>query len=318
MRQSAERTRATPGLWLKAIRVHQWPKNLLIFLPLLLAQQETDGARLLVLVAAFLLFSLAASATYLINDLLDLEADRQHPSKRHRPLASGAMSLRQGRIAAAGLLMAALAGAALLSPLFVALMMGYLVLTLAYSLWLKRRPVVDVLILGGLYSYRVVIGGLVVNIDLSFWLLAFAMFFFLGLACVKRSVDLAALVDSADPVDLAETAGDRMAGRGYLAADAGIVQTFGVVASYLSVLVMALYVHAPEVRTMYLHPGLLWPVCLALLYWVTRIWFLAHRGQVDADPVLFALRDRTSWVLLAAITALLFVANRGREALAWL
>ena len=291
------------GTWLRAIRIHQWPKNALLFLPMLLGHHFDQIEHWLILAGAFIAFSLTASATYLINDLMDLADDRGHATKSKRPLASGMISLFNGVFAAAAMLTLSFLGAAvLLPPVFLLLMLGYLIATLSYSLYLKRQPILDVLLLGGLYTYRVIVGGIIIATPLSFWLLAFAMFFFLGLACVKRYADLERML----PDD-----NGTLAGRGYRASDLVLVQIFGVLASYMSVLIMALYINAPATVAMYTSPLWLWPVCVVLLYWVSRLWFLAHRGLMDMDPVLFAIRDRVSWALAVLIVVFALLAGIG-------
>jgi 4-hydroxybenzoate polyprenyltransferase/phosphoserine phosphatase len=279
----------------RALRPHQWVKNLLLFLPLLAAHLVTDGPALAAAMLAFVAFGLTASAVYLLNDLLDLPADRRHPRKRHRPFAAGDLSLATGLALVPALLGAAALLALLLPPAFAAILAGYFVITSAYSFGLKRVPVVDVMLLAGLYTVRVVAGAAAVAIMPSFWLLAFSMFIFLSLALVKRYTELDAL----------RARGELTAsGRGWHVDDLPLVQSLGVSAGLICVLVLALYIDSTSAQALYALPEALWLVCPALLYWVSRLWLKTHRGEVHDDPVVFALRDRVS-LIIGAVTALI-------------
>lgn len=270
--------------YLKALRPHQWLKNALVFLPMLAAHQF-DAATLMISVLAFLCFSLVASSVYVLNDLLDLEADRAHPRKKSRPFASGQVPIAQGGWIAGGLLVAGLGLAATMGPGFLVVMLAYYLLTTAYSLNLKRRAVIDICVLAGLYTARIVAGGVATGIPLSVWLLAFSIFFFLSLAAVKRQAEL---------TDSAERGALKASGRGYHVDDLPIISMIALAAGYVSVLVMTLYVNSPEVVKLYTHPEALWGVCAVLLYWITRTVMVAHRGQMHDDPVVYAARDRIS------------------------
>jgi len=281
--------------YLRAIRVHQWAKNALLFLPMLTAHAIT-AANVGTLILAFLAFSLVASSVYLTNDLLDLSADRDHATKRNRPLASGKVPLIHGAAMIPVLLLGGLALAAAVSPLFLGIVAFYFAITLSYSLFLKRQPVVDVLTLAGLYTMRVIAGGAALMLPLSAWLLAFSMFLFLCLALVKRHTELKARLDAgkADPK-----------GRGYRLDDIPVLGALAGAAGYAAVVVLALYVNSPAVTELYARPVGLWLVCVLLLFWVSRILLISHRGDMHDDPVVFALKDRTSLatVALAALFA---------------
>ena len=270
--------------YLKALRPHQWLKNTLVFLPMLAAHQ-LDAATLLLSALAFLCFSLVASSVYVLNDLLDLDADRAHPRKKSRPFASGQVPIAHGPWIAGGLLVTGVGVAAAMGPGFLVVILAYYLLTTAYSLNLKRRMVIDICVLVGLYTARIVAGGVATGIPLSVWLLAFSVFFFLSLAAVKRQAEL---------VDGAERGTLKASGRGYHVDDLPIISMIGIAAGYVSVLVMTLYVNSPEVVTLYTHPEMLWGVCAVLLYWITRTVMIAHRGQMHDDPVVYAARDRIS------------------------
>jgi 4-hydroxybenzoate polyprenyltransferase/phosphoserine phosphatase len=271
---------------LKLIRPHQWLKNVLIALPLL-AAHDLSAASWGVALIAFAAFSAVASAVYVLNDLLDVAADRAHPRKRLRPLAAATVPLARATAMAPALVaLGALLGLATGSLAFLGVLALYLVLTTAYSLVLKRRVVIDICVLAGLYTLRIVAGGVATGTTLSVWLLAFSIFFFLSLAAVKRLGELAALPEDGP---------DQAAGRAYRRDDRGIVATMAVASGYLAVLVLALYLDTPQVRALYSEPALLWGVCPVLLYWVSRMALIADRGTMSDDPILFALTDRASW-----------------------
>ena len=289
----------------KALRLHQWVKNLLIFLPLLAAHQIADGAAVLLAVLAFLAFGMTASAVYVLNDLLDLLADRRHPSKCRRPFAAGDLPLTWGL----WLIPVLLSGAILLCLLwlpafFLAVLGGYFVLTTAYSLILKRVPIMDVMLLASLYTIRVIAGAAAVAIAPSFWLLAFSMFIFLSLALVKRYTELQGLLERGE---LTAT------GRGWHVDDLPLVQTVGTSSGLICVLVAALYVDSEPARRLYATPEALWLICPLLLYWVSRLWFKTHRGQVHDDPVVYALRDRMSLVIGVLTVGIVLLAQVGLE-----
>lgn len=270
----------------RAMRPHQWLKNLLVFVPLLAGHQLTL-AGVSAAAIAFVAFCLVASAAYLLNDLLDLQADRSHPSKRHRPLASGALPLATASglipaLAALGFGTAVLVGAA-----FAACVAAYFLLTVAYSFFLKQRPIVDVMTLAGLYTLRVVAGGAAVGIELSFWLLAFSMFLFLSLALVKRTTE----------VQLASVTRHDLSRRGYSASDAEPLRAMGVASGYLAVLVIALYINSDDVTKLYDTPQTLWLLCPGALYWINRIWLKTSRGEMHDDPLVFTLKDRPSLIV---------------------
>jgi len=283
--------------YLKALRPHQWLKNVLVFLPMLTAHQVT-GATILASLGAFIAFSLIASSVYVLNDLLDLRVDRLHPRKRNRPFASGAIPIAHGTGMAGGLLLAGGALSLALGGAFALTMLAYYLVTLAYSVNLKRRAVVDICVLAGLYTMRIIAGGVATGIELSVWLLAFSIFFFFSMAAIKRQAEL---------VDMAERGQLDASGRGYTVKDLEIVAMMSLGAGYVSVLVMALYVNSPVVMELYSTPAALWGICFVLLYWISRIVMITHRGHMDDDPVLFAAKDRNSRICAVAIFALALI-----------
>lgn len=289
--------KASLRLWLKALRLHQWIKNALIFLPLLAAHRVFDSDAVLRATMAFICFSLCASSVYLTNDLLDLTADRQHHRKRHRPFAAGALPLMAGPIVALLLLIASFSMAWFVSHVFSCALLGYYILTSGYSMRLKRIMMLDVVVLAMLYTTRILAGAAAIHSALSFWLLAFSMFIFLSLAMVKRYTELLA----------AQKAGKvKASGRGYDVEDIPLIQSLGGSSGYLAVLVLALYINSTASEALYRHPHYLWMLCPLLLYWISRTWAIAHRGIMHDDPVVFAVMDNVSRVLL--VLAALIVA----------
>jgi 4-hydroxybenzoate polyprenyltransferase len=285
---------------IKTLRPHQWIKNLIVFVPVITSHQ-THFWPLLAGTGAFLALCLCASGGYVLNDLLDLEADRHHPTKRKRPLASGDLPLPVGLMLGPLLLvLGALAAWETAYSAFVALLALYFVTTTAYSCYLKRVPMLDVFVLAGLYTLRLIAGHVVTGIEYSAWLLVFSMFIFLSLALLKRFCELQGLREQ-NQTDAK--------GRGYTANDLELVATVGLVSGYLAVLVLALYVNSQQVIELYRHPLLLLLICPLLLYWVSRTWLIAHRGQMHSDPVLFALKDWPSYAVGALTLAVMWFAT---------
>lgn len=288
----------SPLVWLKALRLHQWAKNALIFVPLVASHRFGEPGRLADALLAFVLFGLCASSAYLLNDLLDLEDDRHHSSKRRRPFASGALSLAAGAVMTVVLLVLSFGLALPLLPAgFTATLAGYLLLTLSYSLALKRHVVLDVMTLTALYAIRIVAGAFAIGSVFTFWLLGFSIFIFTSLAFVKRSAEL---LEAQQRGTATQTRG-----RGYFPQDLGIVSAMGVAAGYVAVLVLALYIQDPATAALYRHPKVIWLACPLLLFWISRIWMLTHRGEMHHDPVVFAIKDRVS-LLIGALFGLTF------------
>ncbi|WP_164020265.1 UbiA family prenyltransferase [Pyxidicoccus trucidator] len=295
-----ERPRVGPRVWVKALRVHQWAKNALVFVPMLAAHKALDADLLVKAVLGFIAFSLCASSVYVLNDLLDLDSDRRHPTKCKRPFAACALPVSTGAVLAPALLLAGAAVCLLLPPAFSALLATYYALTLAYSLRLKQVVMLDVLVLAGLYTVRIFGGSLAVGVPTSSWLMMFSMFLFLSLALVKRLSEVRRL-------RLTNEAAAH--GRGYLAQDYEQLASLGAAAGQVSVLVLALYITSKEVTALYSHPERLWLLCPVMLYWVGRVWVLAHRGLVNEDPLVFALRDRVSYAVGLVSALVLWVAR---------
>ncbi|RZU02661.1 UbiA family prenyltransferase [Rivibacter subsaxonicus] len=292
--------RASLRDWLYGIRLHQWLKNVLVFLPLLPILDMATSQMLLAALSMFLCFGLAASAIYVLNDLLDLEADRQHPRKCKRPFAAGLIPIAQGLRLALALLAASLVLAALtLPPAALGVLLGYVLLTTLYSTWLKRRVLVDVFTLALLYTLRIIGGWAATQVEPSMWMLGFSMFMFLSLALAKRYVEIG---------ELRAHDQKRIKGRAYTADDGVFVLAAGLSAGQLSILTLSLYLNDPAVSARYTHAYVLWLMCPLLLYWLVRLWLKAYHGGLYDDPVVFALRDRISRLIVLVAVALVWLA----------
>ncbi|HYC37460.1 MAG TPA: UbiA family prenyltransferase [Usitatibacter sp.] len=290
---------ARPGLLWSALRAYQWPKNLLVFVPLITAHRVGNATAVAASMLAFAAFCLVASAIYVVNDLTDLEADRLHATKRERPFASGDLSIAWGLLLAPALLAASFAIALRLGPAFVSILAVYATVGLAYSLFLKRIAVLDIFVLAALYTFRIQGGAFAIDVPVSHWLFAFSIFLFLSLALAKRHGELKSLAGRCEVVP----------GRGYRPEDAGGVGTLGTVAGYLAVVVLSFYVTSVEVAALYRQPEVLWAVVVVFLFWITRLWLLSHRGTLGEDPLAFALRDPASYAVAGVSLAAVFLAT---------
>ena len=285
------------SVWLKALRVHQWLKNLLLFVPLLAAHQFGNFQSLATLTLAFISFSLCASSVYIINDLLDLESDRRHPRKKNRPFASAKLPISLGLVVALALIGSSVALGAVVGEEFLVILLLYLSLTVAYSMALKRLVLIDCLTLATLYTVRIIAGAVAVSVSLSFWLLAFSVFMFFSLALVKRYAELKVQILEAKSF---------AHGRGYVVSDAPLLQTLGVTSGYISALVLALYVQSEDIVSLYAQPLAIWLVLPILLFWVSWVWLKAERGEMHDDPIVFAASDKASLVV-TVLTVVVFI-----------
>lgn len=285
---------------LKAMRLHQWMKNLLVFVPLMAAHQYADAQRDVLALMAFVVFSLMASSVYLLNDLVDVQDDRHHTRKRNRPFASGALSLITGWVVWPVLLLVAATLSVFFMPVLFSVSLGiYFVLTVAYSLHLKQLAVVDVLTLAALYTLRIIAGAAAIDVAMSFWLLLFSMFIFLSLALIKRYSELKVARDAGKT--------GALRGRGYEAEDLELVSSLGGSAGFIAVLVLALYIQDGQAAHLYATPQVIWLACPVMLFWISHAWLIAHRGRMHDDPIVFALKDKVSWgvgVFMVAVLAL--------------
>jgi len=275
--QSFSTGKASLKAVIKQIRAHQWVKNFLIFIPLITSHQITNSSLFLSAMIAFIAFSLCASATYILNDLADLESDRKHPKKQFRPMASGDISI------------IALAISLFLHPWFLLSLGIYIVITLSYSFRLKKLQSIDITILASLYTLRIIAGAIAINVTPSFWLLAFSMFVFLCLAIIKR---LSEILKNKERYD--ETT--KLDGRGYFISDFHVLLNLAAASGMMSILIFAMYINSPEVAALYSTPYALWLICPLFGYWILRVIIMASRGEIDEDPIVFAIKDRRSWV----------------------
>ena len=293
-----ETTSGRARAWFELLRVHQWAKNALVLVPLLTAQRFevlAFGQE----ITAFLAFSIAASGVYILNDLVDLDADRKHPSKRRRPLADATVSVSKAMTVAPVLVAIALIGSLLMPPWFAVVLLGYILLTTAYTFFLKRKMMVDVVTLASLYTIRVIGGAAAISVPVSEWLLGFSMFIFTALALVKRYSELAGRMDKGLPDP---------SNRNYRKSDLDIVAALAAAAGFNAVTVFALYISSETVHDLYRHPRALWLICPILMYWLGRVLIMAHRRLIDDDPIVFALKDRNSFLALSLIGAILISA----------
>jgi 4-hydroxybenzoate polyprenyltransferase len=284
--------------YVRALRAHQWIKNVLIYIPLITSHRLMHGTLLLDATVGVILFSLCCSAQYILNDIADLDSDRSHPTKRRRPFASGAFSIRAGLLGSLVLLAVSLGTALAISRVLFVLLSVYFILSLSYSLYLKRVLLLDVFVLSGLYTYRIIVGLLVTHVEFSEWLISFALFLFLSMAFSKRATELRSAARST-----------AISGRDYEPEDLAQVNIFGVCSAFLSAVVFILYLQSDRVRELYKQPQLLWLLSPVYLYWISRIWMLTSRGKVHEDPVLFVLKDRTTYLVCLVAGAIMLAAT---------
>ncbi|OED43403.1 hypothetical protein AB833_03915 [Chromatiales bacterium (ex Bugula neritina AB1)] len=284
----------------RALRTYQWLKNLLVFVPIITSQQLDDANALRNSIIMFICFSLIASFGYLVNDLLDLASDRAHPKKRHRPLASGNLSIRHGVLIGAALLVITAVLCLMLPGPATIVLIGYLFLTISYSLYLKTKLMIDVVALGILFTLRVIGGAAAIETELSFYLLSFSIFIFSSLGMVKRFAELHNLQSRNQLI---------ARGRSYRVEDMAPVRIIGISLGYMSVFIMGLYINSPVVTQYYDHPKFIWFLFPLLTYWLGRLWILANRGEVNEDPLIFAMKDKTSLLVVGLSAVILLIAN---------
>ncbi len=285
---------------IKELRIHQWVKNSLLFLPITMAHQFTDVNLLVAVLWAFISFSFCASAVYVLNDLLDLETDRKHPTKKNRPLASGLISVKTSVLLIFLILLTSgFIAIKILSTAFLIILIVYVILTTAYSVILKQLMLIDVIVLGGLYTLRITAGSIASGVDISSWLLVFSMFFFLSLAFMKRYADL---------ILMKQKNYNEIAGRGYHIDDLDLVQKSGITSGFVAMLVLALYINSDRVMELYKSPILIWFTLPVLLYWVMRMWMVTNRGEMTEDPIIYAIRDKTTYVVMIIIGIIMVLA----------
>jgi 4-hydroxybenzoate polyprenyltransferase/phosphoserine phosphatase len=294
------RERVTIGSWFGAMRVHQWLKNLLLFVPLLTAFSFSQPVKLVAMTLAFLAFSLAASANYILNDLWDLDTDRDHPNKRKRPIASGRITIVQAMAASSLLLPISLLLAFVVSPSFLLVLLLYLAMSLAYSCKLKEYVLIDVIMLSVLYTVRIVAGSEAIAVTTSSWLLAFSVFIFLSLALVKRCTELV-LLESRGKTETR--------GRDYRVSDLAVLRPMGIASAFSAIVVFGLFISSDDTQSRYATPEMLWLVALGLIYWLGRVWIKSSRGEMHDDPVVYAITDRGSRMVMVATVAVVLLAR---------
>lgn len=290
------------GNWVRQLRLHQWAKNTLLFVPAIASFKLFEGQNLGLLLLSFLSFGLVASSVYIFNDFLDLKNDREHPIKKNRPMAAGKISVAAGLSVSVSILLLGLAVGYVVGTLFLLVLSVYVLATLLYASWLKRVSLVDCILLAGLYTLRVIAGGAATGIAISFWLLTFSAFFFLSIAWVKRYAELEAVRSSGSKVT---------PGRGYSVSDMPLILSFGIASAFLAVLIFALYLDSSVVRVQYALPQLGWLAIPLLMYVIGRMWFKAHRGQMNEDPMLFLFRDVPGWISILLFGLVLILAHIG-------
>lgn len=300
VRKEFPKAQASIAPWLRALRMHQWVKNTLVFVPLITSHHISDMRLMAKDAIAFAALSLCASSIYIVNDLLDLPADREHPTKKFRPFASGALSIAEGLGLTCILLTCAVLVSLLLAPAARVVLGLYVAITLLYSLTLKRMLLLDVFTLAGLYTLRIVEGAFATSTRISPWLLSFSMFFFLSLAFAKRAAEL---------LNLAAAKKDKAPGRGYEVRDLEPVKSFGIASGALACLIATLYITSSQAISLYKSPTALFAICPMLFFWLSRVWILTSRGRLQEDPVLFAIKDRTSYAVGFAILVILLLAT---------
>jgi len=285
----------------RALRPYQWVKNLLVYVPLLAVFNRSKASALIPATIAFVAFCMIASSVYLLNDLLDLRSDRLHPRKRTRPLAAGSLPIVNGLLLIPLLLLGGFALAVSVSWLFVGVMAGYLLLTVGYTFWLKRVPLLDTLMLAGLYTLRILAGAAAISVVPSVWLLSFSMFLFLSLALAKRHSELMELQ--------ASVTAESIPGREYRAGDLMVLISQGSASGYSAVLVLALYIDSDAVRAQYRHPEIIWLICPLVLYWINKLWLNSQRREIYDEPIVWAMRNRVSRGIALVSVLLLLVAR---------
>jgi 4-hydroxybenzoate polyprenyltransferase len=287
---------------IEEIRFHQWLKNTLVFVPLVAAHKINNLEIVSQGILSFISFGFCASSGYIINDLLDLPSDRAHPIKQTRAFASGNLPVIYGVILSPLLLSLGIAIAMLLPLCFLFVLIGYWCITNIYSLWLKKFVIIDVITLAALYIIRIVAGGAATALIPSFWLLVFSLFLFISLAIIKRHAEL---------MVISQENGKSTLGRGYRVADLPLLLSIGNTCGYISILVFALYINNPDVNKLYQNPTMLWLILPLLLYWISRVWLKSHRGEMDCDPVIFAMKDKISLVIAGLIVIILILSTLG-------
>ncbi len=282
---------------LKIIRPYQWVKNILVFIPMLMAHQLTIN-NFILSIKAFIIFSLVASSIYVINDIMDVESDKKHPYKRYRPLAAGLINIDQCKILIFFLLL--LCGLFVISTNinFFLLIISYFIISNLYTFFLKRYVYIDLLILATLYTLRIISGGLITDISVSIWLLSFSIFFFISLASVKRQIEL---------LNYKKLNKKEISGRGYTLKDESVINNISILSGCVSILVLIFYINSPQVLKLYSSPLIMWGICVIMLFWISRIIIIAKKGKIKDDPIVYAINDKISYLCLLLILCIIWL-----------
>ena len=279
------------------VRPYQWVKNILVFIPMLMSHQLTIN-NFIISIKAFIIFSLVASTIYIINDIADIRSDKEHPYKKNRPLAAELISIDQCKIFIFLLLL--LCGFFLIKTNlnFILLIIAYFMISNLYTFFFKKYPFIDLLILSALYTLRIIAGGLITNISISIWLLSFSIFFFISLASVKRQIEL---------LNLQKFDRKKISGRGYFLRHENVINKISILSGCASIIVLIFYINSPQVLKLYSSPVILWGICVIMLYWISRIIFIAKKGYIKDDPIIFAINDKISYLCLIFILCIIWL-----------
>lgn len=281
----------------KIIRPHQWVKNILVFVPMLMSHSLNIN-NFILSTKAFIIFSLVASSIYVINDIVDIKSDQKHPYKRNRPLAAGLININQCKYIIFSLLFFCIFFLIDTNKNFLILIISYFIISNLYTFIFKKYVVIDLLILASLYTTRIIGGGLITDISISIWLLSFSVFFFLSLAAIKRQIEI---------TNFKKNKKVRIAGRGYIVSDQKIINMIVVCSGYMSILILVLYINSPQVINLYSSPSILWGICLIMLFWISRIMLMSSRKKIEDDPIVYAIKDKISYICLLLILCIMWL-----------
>mgnify|MGYP001215649243 CR=1 FL=1 len=281
----------------KIIRPHQWVKNILVFVPMLMSHNFNIN-NFILSTKAFIIFSLVASSIYVVNDIVDIKSDQKHPYKKNRPLAAGLININQCKYLILFLLIFCAFFLIDINKNFLILIISYFIISNLYSFFFKKYVIIDLLILASLYTIRIIGGGFIADISVSIWLLSFSIFFFLSLAAIKRQIEI---------INFKKIKKEKISGRGYIVGDQKIINMIAISSGYISILVLVLYINSPQVISLYSFPNILWGMCLVMLFWISRIIFMSNRKKIEDDPIVYAIKDGVSYICLLLILCIMWL-----------
>ena len=281
----------------KIIRPHQWVKNILVFVPMLMSHNFNIN-NFILSTKAFIIFSLVASSIYVVNDIVDIKSDQKHPYKKNRPLAAGLININQCKYIILTLLLFSIFFLIDINNNFLILIVSYFVISNLYTFFFKKYAIIDLLILSSLYTIRIIGGGFITDISVSIWLLSFSIFFFLSLAAIKRQVEI---------INFKKNKKSKITGRGYIVSDQKIINMISICSGYMSILVLVLYINSPQVISLYSSPNILWGMCLIMLFWISRIILMSSRRKIEDDPIVYAIKDKISYICLLLILCIMWL-----------